>query len=91
MGNRPHYDKASQAGAAMNLAEGGDQTAQRNLGMMYARGDGVPLDEIQAYKWLELSGVSPESQGIHPQGDGLAKAKNLVTQFQSQEPPLKSP
>ena len=30
-------------------------TAQNNLGMMYARGQGVPLDYVQAHKWFGLA------------------------------------
>ena len=35
----------------MRLAEGGDTTAQWNLGVMYDTGEGVPQDDEEAVKW----------------------------------------
>ena len=35
----------------MRLAEGGDTTAQWNLGVMYGNGEGVPQDDEEAVKW----------------------------------------
>ena len=35
----------------MRLAEGGDTTAQWNLGVMYDTGEGVPQDYKEAVKW----------------------------------------
>jgi TPR repeat protein len=32
-------------------ADQGDAFAQHNLGYMYAKGDGVPQDYIQAHMW----------------------------------------
>jgi hypothetical protein len=47
-------------------AEQGDPFAMASLGLLYRFGKGVPLDRIQAYKWLELavrktSGADAES------------------------------
>ena len=36
-------------------AEQGDASAQFNLGVMYARGRGVPQDYVQAHKWVNLA------------------------------------
>lgn len=36
-------------------AERGNTTAQHLLGLLYDKGHGVPLDEVQAYKWLNLA------------------------------------
>ena len=37
------------------LAEQGDAPAQNNLGFMYARGEGVPEDDVEAVKWYRLA------------------------------------
>ncbi len=37
------------------LAEQGNVTAQYNLGVMYAKGRGVPQDYVQAYLWFNLA------------------------------------
>ena len=44
--------------------EQGDSSAQNNLGLMYAKGDGVEKDYITAHKWFNLAAV---------QGDGNAR------------------
>ena len=36
-------------------AEQGDATAQFNLGVMYAKGEGVPQDDVEAVRWFRLS------------------------------------
>ena len=47
-------------------AEAGDATAQFNLGVMYANGDGVPTDMTEAVKWFRKSSE---------QGNAMAQAK----------------
>ncbi len=37
------------------LADQGDASAQYNLGVMYANGQGVPKDDVQAVKWFRLA------------------------------------
>jgi TPR repeat protein len=39
-------------------ANQGMAEAQNSLGVMYAAGDGVPRDPVEAYKWFELSARS---------------------------------
>ena len=41
--------------AVKKAAEQGHADAQYNLGVMYAYGDGVPEDNIQAYAWISLA------------------------------------
>ncbi len=36
-------------------AEQGHVDAQNNLGAMYANGEGVPQDYVQAHKWMNLA------------------------------------
>ena len=48
------------------LAEQGNAAAQGNLGMMYAKGDGVPQDNKTAVKWYKLAaeqGVASAQSG----------------------------
>ncbi len=37
----------------MKAAEQGNAIAQRNVGLMYATGDGVQADENNAFKWFQ--------------------------------------
>ena len=37
------------------LAIGGNSVAQRNLGVMYALGQGVPRDYVEAHKWFDVA------------------------------------
>lgn len=36
-------------------ADRGDGTARHKFGYMYLKGEGVPQDYVQAYKWLNLA------------------------------------
>jgi TPR repeat protein len=48
------YNKGDYATAMREwrpLAEAGDASAQYNLGVMYANGEGVPEDDAEAVKW----------------------------------------
>jgi hypothetical protein len=36
-------------------ADQGQADAQRNLGVMYAEGEGVPKDDVQAHLWFDLA------------------------------------
>ena len=37
----------------MKRAERGDAEAQDQLGVMYAKGEGVPKDEVKAFEWYQ--------------------------------------
>lgn len=67
-GPQVYTDKYEEAVAAFNdadyekavrlsrlLAEQGDGRAQKFLGLLYARGQGIQRNYVQAYKWLSLS------------------------------------
>ena len=45
----------SQTKLAKKAAEQGDADAQKNLGMMYAHGRGVPKDDVKAYMFFNLA------------------------------------
>ncbi len=58
------------------LADQGFASSQFNLGLMYAKGQGVPQDYVQAYRWYTLAA----SQGIDLAGkfkDHLKKSMSL--------------
>lgn len=41
-------------------AEQGDASAQHSLGLQYFLGEGVPKDDVFAYKWILLAGAKQE-------------------------------
>ena len=53
-------------------AEHGFASAQNNLGLMYAKGDGVPQDDVQAHMWFNLAA----SKG----GESAVKNRNIVAE-----------
>ncbi|MEP6959247.1 MAG: SEL1-like repeat protein [Nitrospirota bacterium] len=55
------YDRGDYTRAARLLrllAEQGDAQAQSKLGLMYARGQGVPQDFIRAYMWYTFAAAA---------------------------------
>jgi TPR repeat protein len=64
------YDSGDYATALKEwkpLAEQGDERAQVSLGLMYAGGQGVILDNKEAVKWFKLSadqGVAPAQYSL---------------------------
>ena len=44
-------------------ADQGDANAQLNLGVMFAIGQGVPQDHVQAHKWFNLAGTGGVEDG----------------------------
>src|SRR5882724_2339754 len=64
------FDYIDAAMGFRYAAERGDSRAQGMLGMFYFDGTGVPLDRIEAYKWLSLAAI---------QGDKyVAQMRDLV-------------
>jgi TPR repeat protein len=47
--------------------------AQLNLGLLYAAGNGVPQDDVEAYKWLELAFT-----GLPPGGPRMDVARAMT-------------
>jgi TPR repeat protein len=62
-------------------ADQGYAKAQNNLGALYARGQGVPRDYIQAYMWFALSAA----QGNPPAAKNRDAAAALMTAAQIAE------
>jgi TPR repeat protein len=44
-------------------AQRGDAAAQFNIGRLYARGEGVPRDYSEAYKWFTLAAAGGRREG----------------------------
>lgn len=69
------YDAALEAWQP--LAERGDRRAQWGLGMMYANGFGVEMNDVQALNWFELSAAQGYADAqyrlgiMHQNGWGL--------------------
>jgi hypothetical protein len=51
------------------LAEHGNGRAQRDLGRMYAKGEGTPKDEAEAKKWFKMANDQAEAIKSYNQGD----------------------
>ncbi len=49
------YDRGDYAVAFEMFSAQGDARAQRSLGNMYVRGEGVPQDYVEAHKWYNLA------------------------------------
>jgi len=62
------------------LAEAGDATAQNNLGIMYAYGQGLPQDYAEAVKWYRLAADQGHAKAqynlgaMYKKGQGLPQA-----------------
>ena len=54
------------------LADQGNPAAQSNLALMYAKGQGVPRDYVQAYMWSSLSAARGHQEGARNR-DSIAK------------------
>ena len=52
----------------------GNRKAQLELGVLYANGDGVTADYVEAYAWLSIAlNTNRISEYSHPRGDELLK------------------
>ena len=78
----PRTTPRRPAGIAL-AAEQGYAVAQSNLGVLYERGEGVPLDPVLAYMWYELSATqgsrvalrNKESIALHMSPQQIAEAR----------------
>lgn len=68
----------------MSNAVDGDVGSQYNLGMKYARGEGVPQDYKAAAKWLEMAANQGDADAqaalgvMHQKGQGVPEDINLA-------------
>ena len=72
-------DLAPETKALIETAEKGDADAQVNLGWMYANGQGVTKDEVEAVKWFRKAADQGNADGqsnlglMYENGRGVAK------------------
>ncbi len=59
------------------LGEQGNASAQYNLGVMYALGQGVPRDYVQAYMWFDLS--ARYSEGV--ERDRMVQNRDVILSY----------
>jgi TPR repeat protein len=86
------YDRKDYAAALWifrPLAEQGNASAQNNLGVMYAIGNGIPQDYVEAHKWANLAAaqgnkVAEEFMGsiaARMTSDQIAEAQRLAREW----------
>ena len=61
----PADNHAASISSLRNRAVQGEALAQLNLGLMYAQGEGVPQDYIEAYKWFNLAAANSDKPDHH--------------------------
>ena len=59
-------------------ADQGFAPAQRNLGVLYANGQGAPRNNVQAYKWVSLAMVNATTPDIR---NAATRAKEQIVVF----------
>ncbi len=55
-------DYATAFAKCMKAAEAGHAGAQRDLGLLYFKGAGVPQDDVQAHKWFNIAAATTTSK-----------------------------
>jgi len=71
------------------LAEQGNASAQNNLGVMYAIGNGIPQDYVEAHKWANLAAAQGnkvaeefiDSIAARMTSDQIAEAQRLAREW----------
>ena len=66
------YELSEETKSLIAMAEQVDAEAQNNMGGAYARGDGVPQDDVKAYAWLSVSSAN-EYEAASASRDEIAK------------------
>jgi TPR repeat protein len=86
------YDRKDYAAALWifrPLAEQGNASAQNNLGVMYAIGNGIPQDYVEAHKWANLAAAQGnkvaekfmDSIAARMTSDQIAEAQRLAREW----------
>jgi TPR repeat protein len=65
------------------LAAQGDASAQLNLGVMYAEGQGVPQDYKEAVKWFRLAAAQGNAQAQSTLGNMYAEGWGVIQDYAS--------
>ncbi len=63
------------------LAAQGDASAQLNLGVMYAEGQGVPQDYKEAVKWFRLAAAQGNAQAQSTLGNMYAEGWGVIQDY----------
>ena len=85
------YDRSDYATASWEwrrLARLGYSPALYNLGVVYYAGKGVPQDDVEAYKWLNLAasrGYKPALDNRHMVADKMNAAQFTEAQRRARE------
>ena len=61
-------DDAQAVSWYRKAAQQGDAKAQSNLGVMYAKGEGVPEDDTQAVSWYRKAAQQGQAEAQHNLG-----------------------
>jgi len=67
--------------ALRTRANAGDADAQYNLGLMYDNGEGVPEDDVEAYKWFNLATAYADAS----QREEFTEARDLAAEVLTPE------
>ena len=78
-------DSAEAARWFRRAADQGDATAQQNLGVMYANGEGVPRDVVAAHMWLGLAAAQATGAARASARQGQAVVARQLTPTQIAE------
>jgi S1-C subfamily serine protease len=89
-------DRKDESGQYLKAAERNDPIAQCNLGAIYATGEGVPKDYVEAYKWRllaaaqgnEIAKKAVESLENSMTREQIAEGQKLARNFKPREAPL---
>jgi TPR repeat protein len=78
------YDRGDYATALREwrpLVEQGDATAQYNLGLLYANGQGMPQDDAQAGKWYAKAALQGHAKAQVDLGDLCIKGQGIPQDY----------
>ncbi|MDH4283915.1 MAG: SEL1-like repeat protein [Gallionellaceae bacterium] len=62
-------------------AEKGHAASKASLGVMYLNGEGIPIDMVQAYKWLSLAATSSNDRGGSQKTLQIAEDKTFLEEI----------
>jgi TPR repeat protein len=82
-------DFAGAAALLTPLANAGDGVAEYRLGVLYAKGEGVPQDSVLAYMWWTLADAHGDPDAVYDRDDiegtmtlaQLADAQRLAAEW----------
>jgi hypothetical protein len=66
----------------VRLAENNDPVAEYTLAQMYAHGDGVPRNEVEARAWLERAAEHGNAEAQYEMGMALREGRDVVQDYE---------